>query len=77
MFPSAFIFKESFQKKEQSAAWLIDDRLIHLHTNRFFSIKFKINLSATIRNICVHRYSLTPKMKWLQPPKTNLYSSFN
>ena len=62
MFSSVFLFKKSFQKKEKLATWLNDDRLIHLDTNLFFSIKFKINLSATIRNICIHRYSLTPKM---------------
>ena len=64
MFSSAFLFKDRFQKKEQLATWLIDDILILLHTNLFFSIKFKINLSATMRNICIHRYSLTPKMNW-------------
>ena len=65
MFSSAFLFKISFQKTEQLGTWLIEDRLIHLHTKLFFSIKSKINLSATIRNICIHRYSLTPKMNWL------------
>ena len=65
MFSSVVLFKKSFEKKEQLATWLIDDRLIYLHTNLSFSIKFKINLSATIRNICIHRYSLTPKMNWL------------
>ena len=43
MFSSVSLFKISFQKKEQFATWLIDHRLIHLHTNLFFSIKFKIN----------------------------------
>ena len=57
-----FSLQKSFQKKEQLAKWLIDDRLIPLHTNQFVSIKFKIDLSATIRDICIHRYSLTPKM---------------
>ena len=62
MFSSVFLFKKSFQKKEELATWSIDDRLIHLHANLFFSIKFKINLSATIRNICIHIDGLTPKM---------------
>ena len=65
MVSSVFLFKRSFQSKEQLATWLIDDGLIHLHTNLLFSIKFKIYLSATLRNICIHRYSLTPKMNWL------------
>ena len=65
MVQHCFSLKKKLSKKEQSATWLIDDRLIHLHTNLFFPMKFKINLSATIRNICIHRYSLTPKMNWL------------
>ena len=50
-----FFSPKKHSEKEQLATWLIDDRLIHLHTNLFFSIKFKINLSMTIRNICIHR----------------------
>ena len=61
----SFFLQKSFQKKEQLATWLTDERLIHSHTNLFFSIKFKNNLSGTIRNICFHRYSFTPKVRWI------------
>ena len=54
MFSSVFLLKKAFRKKEQLATWLIDDRLIHLRTNLFFSIKLKINLSATRRNMCTY-----------------------
>ena len=42
MFSSVFGFIKSFQKKKQLATRLINDRLIHLHTNLFFSIKSQI-----------------------------------
>ena len=60
---SNFLFKNRCQKlkKVQSSTWLFYDKLIHLHEKLFFSIKFKINLSGTIRNICIHRYTV-PKM---------------
>ena len=46
MFASVFLCRKSFQKKSNYATWLIDDRVMHSHTNLFFSIKFKNNLSA-------------------------------
>ena len=54
VFPG-FSLQKKLSEKEQLATWLIDDRQIHLQTNLFFSIKFIINLSATIRNIYVFK----------------------